>query len=983
MKNKLLRRLFFFVLLTGFIGSVFAQQVRVTGTVTDAADGSSIPGVNIVEKGTTNGTISDLDGNYAITVGSNATLVFSFVGYVTQEIPVGGQGIIDIRLETDVMALEEVVSIGYGTTRKKDATGSVATVTSDDFNQGAISTPLELVQGKVAGVQITSAGGAPGEGVAIRIRGGSSLSASNVPLFVIDGVPVDNDGIAGMRSPLSSIHPSDIETFTVLKDASATAIYGNRASNGVVIITTKKGKVGRPLTINYNGNVSISSPTKMVDNFSSEEFRNLILDRNEGDASITDLLGEANTNWQDEIYKTAVSTDHNLSLTGSVSILPYRFSVGYSNQNGILKGDNFSRFTGALSLNPSLLDDHLSVDLNVKGVYAKNVFANRGAIGAAVVMDPTQPVYDEDSPYGGFFTWTNPDGTPLFVATTNPVAQLELRDDRATVNRIIGNVQFDYKLHFLPDLTAKLNLGLDRSSSDGTVDVPEYASWAFNDGGEKTVYDQKKSNELLDLYFDYAKDLGSINSRIQAMVGYSWQHFYREGSNLRTNVAGDRTFDESDYKTESYLISFFGRFNYVFMERYLLTFTLRQDGSSRFSPDNRWGLFPSVALAWDIGDEGFMDPDLFSNLKLRLGWGVTGQQNITDNDYPYLPRYTRSEGTAQYQYGNSYIRTFRPEGYDANLKWEETTTYNIGLDYGFLNNRITGDLDFYIRKTDDLINTIPVPAGTNLTNQILTNVGDLENRGFEFSINAKAISKPDLVWDIGFNLTRNKSEIKKLRKIDDPTYPGVQVGGISGAVGNTIQIHSVGYPAYSFYVLEQVYNTYTGGPIEGLYVDQNLDGQINDADRIRYKSPAPDVFMGFSTMIRYRNFDFGFSGRISIGNYVFNNNFSANASYQYIAQSGYLANTNRNVLDSGFENVQYFSDYYLENGSFLRMDNMTMGYNFESLAGSKARLRLYATGQNLFIITKYRGLDPEVFNGIDNNIYPRPRIFMLGVSLTY
>ncbi len=979
MKDKLLKRLLLMVLWIGVVGSVLAQQVNVSGTVIDASDRSPLPGVNVIEKGTSNGTITDGNGNFSISVPGSATLIFSFVGYLPQEVPASRGTNITVNMEMDVFAIEEVVTIGYGTTRKEDATGSIATVSADDFNQGAITSPQELLMGKIAGVQITNGGGAPGEGVTIRIRGGSSLSASNAPLFVIDGMPIDNDGISGMRNPLNTIHPSDIETFTVLKDASAAAIYGSRASNGVIIITTKKGKMGKAFTVNYNGNVSLASPSKKVVVFSADALTTIVEDRYSGDANITGLLGSGNTDWQKEIYQTAISHDHNLSFSGAVNTLPYRASIGYSGQKGILKTDGLQRFTGALSLNPSLLDDHLKIDLNVKAMHIKNQFGNRGAIGTSVAMDPTQEVYDSSSPYGGFFTWTNPDGTPLFVATSNPVAQLELQNDRSTVNRIIGNIQLDYNLHFLPELRARLNLGLDKSKSDGKNDVSEEASWAFADGGYKTIYDQNKSNELLDLYFDYSNDFGA--HRITAMAGYSWQHFYRDGSNLRTNVAGDNTFDESDYKTESYIVSFFGRANYVLMDKYLLTFTLRNDGSSRFAEENRWGLFPSAAFAWNIANEDFASSTVLSRLKLRLGWGVTGQQNITNNDYPYMPRYTLSEPTAQQQFGNTFWQTFRPEGYDANLKWEETTTYNIGLDYGFLNNRINGDLDMYYRKTEDLINIIPVPAGTNLTNRILTNVGDLENRGIEFSINGTAVSKTNVVWDIGFNITYNENKILKLLNVDDPTDPGVPVGGISGGVGNNIQIHSVGFPSYSFYVFEQVYDS-DGSPIEGLYVDRNEDGQINDADKYRYKKPAPDVFMGINSMLRVNNFDFSFAGRLSLGNYVYNNRFSG-TSYQFIGQSGYLSNTSTNVLETNFESVQYFSDHFIENGSFFRMDNMTMGYNFENISNTKARVRLYATGQNLFVISKYKGLDPEVFNGIDNNIYPRPRIFMLGVSLSY
>ncbi len=987
MKQKpLIRKLFFLILICFTPMLVMAQDIVVSGKVTDVDDGVGIPGVNIVIRGTTMGTTTDLDGNYTITVSRDATLVFSFIGYTTQEIAVNNQSTINVSMVLDIQALEEVVTIGYGTTRKEDATGSVTAISTEDFNRGAIFSPQELVAGKIAGVQITNSGGAPGAGATIRIRGGSSLSASNDPLIVIDGVPVDNDGISGMRNPLSTIHPNDIQTFTILKDASATAIYGARASNGVIIIETKKGKKDLPFKITYDANLSFGMITDYHDILTAGQFREIILDEFGDNPNATNLLGEENTDWQKEIYQTAVSTDHNLSFTGSAYAIPYRVSIGYTDQTGILKTSGLDRYTGAVSLNPSFLDDHLKVNVNVKGMRIKNQFANQGAVGAAADFDPTQPIKDPDSPYGGYFTWVDAYGNPIFTATSNPVALLNMRDDQSTVLRSIGNIMLDYQVHWLPELKAKLNLGYDVSSSEGTVDVPDNAAWAYDNiygGGQKTEYSQGKKNELLDFYFNYVKNLGTIDSRLDATAGYSWQHFFREGENYTTNVIGSVTDDDSDYKTESYLVSFFGRVNYVFKDRYLVTFTLREDGSSRFSPDNRWGLFPSVALAWDISDESFMNPDLFSVLKLRLGWGVTGQQNISNNDYPYLPRYTASEDNAQYQFGSTFYTTLRPEGYDANLKWEETTTYNVGLDFGLLKNRFTGSLDYYYRVTDDLINFIPVPAGTNLTNQILTNVGDLYNTGVEFTINAKAISRPDMSWEIGFNATYNKNEITKLTLYEDPTYIGVPTGGISGGVGNTIQIHTVGYPKNSFFVYQQVYDE-SGDPIEGLYVDRNGDGLISEDDRYRYKKADPDVFLGFSSFFQYKNFDFSFNGRANIGNYVYNNQYSTNGTYSGLYNSaGNLTNSTTSLLDSKFQNPRYHSDFYMENGSFLRLDNVTLGYNFNSLLSGTLGLRVYASVQNVFLITKYQGLDPEVSSGVDNNIYPRPRTFLFGVRLEY
>jgi iron complex outermembrane receptor protein len=982
---KKLILVFLSLLLVQMIG---AQTIRVSGNVTDAADGSSLPGVNIVELGTTNGTITDLNGNYSISVPANGTLVFSYVGYLAQEIAVAGQTNINVTMQTDVVAIAEVVSIGYGTVRKQDATGSVVAISSEDFNKGAIVSPFELVQGKVPGLLITGAGGQPGGGATWRIRGGSSLSASNDPLIVVDGVPIDNDAISGLSSSLSSVNPSDIATFTVLKDASATAIYGARASNGVILIETKKGKKNKPFSVEYDGYLSLSTRTGQVDVLSADQFREMVNERLANNPTALSLLGSENTDWQSEIFRTGIGHDHVLSFTGGLKAVPYRASVGYSDVNGLLLNSNMKRVTGSLNLNPTFFEDHLKVNLNAKGVYVKNHFADQGAVGAAKGFDPTQPVYDENSPYGGFWTWTQDHtstGLPIGLAPRNPVAMLEMPTNTSDVYRILGNLELDYKLHFLPDLRAHLNLGYDGSTSDGIYFTPDNAAWEYDQlvgGGIDGVYTQDKKNELLDLYLNYVKEIDAIDSRVDVTAGYSWQHFWRHETTYETNVAESVVNQDIDNKTESYIISFFGRVNYVLKNKYLLTATLRQDGSSKFSPDTRWGLFPSVALAWNIADEQFI-PDMFNTLKLRLGYGVTGQQNIMDNDYPYIPRYTYGMANAQYLFGNTFVTTIRPEGYDANIKWEETTTWNAGLDFGFMNNRILGALDFYYRPTTDLINFIPVPAGTNLTNYIYTNVGDLTNKGIEFSINANIISKANMQWDLGFNATYQKNEITKLTAIDDPNYLGVRTGNISGAVGNTIQMHSVGYPKSSFFPWEQVYQP-DGTPIQDLYVDRNGDGIVNDNDKYHYKKPDPDVFMGFSSYYRYKDFDFTFSGRINIGNYVYNNMKSTSGTYSDLYNpSEFLNNITTDIYESKFTSPCYNSDYYIENGSFLRMDNISVGYNFTNIIKYITNLRVYATCQNAFLITKYGGLDPEVDNGIDNNLYPRPRNFQFGVSVQF
>ncbi len=968
-------------------GIIEAQENTITGKVTDKATGGTMPGVYIMIKGTTNGSVTDANGGYSIKVpDTGATLVFSFLGYTSQEIVVGGSKVIDVALEENVKQLEEVVVIGYGTVKKADATGSVAVVGSEEFNKGAITSPQQLIVGKTAGVIVTPGSGAPGSGSTIRIRGGSSMSASNDPLVVIDGVPIENNGPSGMGNSLSVINPNDIESMTVLKDASATAIYGSRASNGVILITTKKG--GSKFKISYNGSMIVNTVPGTVDVMNASQFRSLV-DQQYGASSVAaSRLGSANTDWQKQIYHTSLSTDNNLTVSGSLKeIMPYRVSLGYTRDNGILKTSDMDRTTLSVVLNPSLLDDHLKVSVNAKGMYTNTRFGNEGAIGSAITFDPTQPIYDPSSA-NGYFYWKDNSGNPIKIATSNPLAQLNLTKDISTVWRSIGNIQLDYKLHFFPDLHANMNAGYDYSSTDGSVNVPESASWTYdpvNGGGIRRAYDQTRKTSLFDFYLNYVKEIGSIYSKIDVTAGYSWQHFWREGKTYETNVAETVVNTNQPYKTENYLVSFFGRLNYTLKDRYLLTFTLREDGSSKFIKKNHWGLFPSVALAWKINSEQFLvNSNVVSDLKLRLGYGMTGQQDVTNNDFPYLAQYTLSDNYARYMFGDTYYNTYRPEGYDKNIKWEETTTYNVGLDFGFAKNRVTGTIDLYSRKTNDLINTIPVPAGSNLTNKITTNVGNLTNKGIEVTLNGKIISRPNLTWELGYNIGYNKNEITKLTKTNDPNYPGVQVGNISGGVGSTIQIHSVGYPVFSYYVYQQVYDN-NGKPIEGLYVDRKPDGVLNSSDLYRYKQPAADVLMGISSTVTYKSWDFSFNGRVSLGNYMYNNIKSTRGTYQDVYNSGlnYTSNVLVSSLESGFKGAQYFSDYYMENASFFRMDNMTLGYRFGNLMKNKLNIHVGFTVQNAFVITKYTGLDPEVFSGIDNNVYPRPRIFLLSLGVDF
>lgn len=992
----------------------FAQTRVVTGKVTDSKDGAAMQGVTVSVKGTKTAVTTGSDGTYKITVPDGAsTLVYSSVGFTPQEFAVDGKTSVDVVLAANNTQLGEVVVIGYGSARKKDLTGSVTLVTAKDFQKGNITTPEQLIAGKVAGVQITSNGGAPGSGSTIRIRGGASLNASNNPLIVIDGVPVDNGGISGAANALALINPNDIETFNVLKDASATAIYGSRASNGVIIITTKKGKSGKP-KFSFSTQVSLSTLPKQADVLSADEFRTYVKDH--GTPAQIAIMGNASTNWQDEVYNNAFSTDNNISVSGSYKKIPYRVSLGYMSQDGILNTGNLNRTSLSMNLSPKFFKDYLKVDINLKGSVNKSRFADEGSIGNAVRFDPTQPVKTSSSRFGGYFEWLDPSSTTGLrkLAPINPVGLLEQRTDKSTVKRSIGNIQFDYKLHFFPDLRVNLNLGYDIARGEGTVYIPDSAASSYKrspdakHGGVNNRYLQEKSNTLLETYLNYVKEVKSINSRFDVMVGYSYQDFSATNYNgeldpngLFIDKDGNKWTPYSDYTTDGFLISsskfrydkpqnrlisYFGRFNYSYKGKYLLTGTLRRDGSSRFSEDNRWGLFPSGALAWRMKEENlFKNINVLSELKLRFGYGETGQQDGIGN-YTYLPVYNVANSQAQYQFGSTFYDLYRPDGYNPNLKWEQTATTNLGLDFGFFNGRITGAIDLYLKKTTDLLSVVDQPAGTNFSNKILANIGNMENRGIEITLNTQPVKTKDLVWDFGFNVTFNKNEITKLTFTNDPNFPGNLTGGIAGGVGSTIQIQSVSYPKSSFYVYKQVYDA-AGKPIENLFEDLNRDGLININDLYRYKAPDPDVFLGASSSVNWKKWTAGFLLRANLGNYMYNNRFSNTGVMRNIIDPlGFLANGSRNVLETNFTgngDKYLLSDYYIENASFLRMDNINIGYDAGSIISKNTNLRVGFNVQNVFIVTKYKGLDPEVPGGIDNNFYPRPRNFVLNLNLDF
>ncbi|WP_175634558.1 SusC/RagA family TonB-linked outer membrane protein [Pedobacter ghigonis] len=983
------KRMLMLLLLIFTNGYLFAQQATITGVVKSAPDNLGMPGVSIRLKGTAIATSTDAQGNFSIRIPAKAGILeFTSVGYQTKEIPVTKTTTLTVTLTEDAATLNDVVVIGYGTTRKQDLTGSVAVVGVKDFQKGSITTPEQMLSGKVSGVAITSNSGQPGSGSTIRIRGGSSLNASNDPLFVIDGVPLENGGVSGASNPLSFINPNDIETFTVLKDASAAAIYGARAANGVIIITTKKG-LGDGLKVSFNSVNSVSKIVKQLDVLSADQIRSIV--NANGTAAQKAQLGGFNTNWQDLIYQDGISTDNNISISGGIKKLPYRLSVGYQNQSGILRTDQLEKRSAAFVLNPRFFDNHLKVDINLKGSMQKTRFANSSAIDGAVSFDPTQATYTNRADYNGYWEWldpTTPTGLVNLVGR-NPVGLLEQREDRAKPLRSIGNIQLDYQFHFFPELHANFNAGYDVASGKGTVYVDPNAAESILSNGVNNQYKTNRRNTVVDFYLNYIKEFKSIKSRIDATAGYSYndylttQYFYPSfdaNGNKVPNSDPAFAFNKPQYR----LISYFGRLNYNYDERFLLTATLRRDGSSRFGPAYKYGLFPSVALAWTVKNESFLkDIKAISAMKLRASYGITGQQDGIDN-YGYLSTYGLSSLNAQYQFGNTFYQMYRPSAYIANIKWEETATANIGLDFGLFDNRITGSLDVYQKKTSDLLNRIPQPAGTNFAATAIVNVGDMKNEGVELTLNFNPVKAKDFDWNFSFNATYNKNTITNLTVVpNDPNYAGFPSGTIAGGVGGqNAFINAVGGPKNTFNLFEQVYDQ-AGNPIEGVYVDQNGDGIISPSDFKKGKQADPKVFLGFSNNLSYKKWNLSFTLRANLGNYVYNNNFSQSGNLTQILGTAIILNGSPNYLTTNFKGQQLLSDYYVQNAAFLRMDNVNLGYSFGQLFKSKASLQLTGSVQNVFVVTKYKGLDPEVASGVDNNIYPRPRVFSLGLNLNY
>ncbi|WP_290381081.1 TonB-dependent receptor [uncultured Muribaculum sp.] len=1012
------------VMVLCFSFPALAQTITVTGTVTDAT-GEPLIGASVIAKGTSVGAATDFDGNYSLSVDPKATLIVSYVGYDTQEIPVDGRTNINVVLKENSVMRNEVVAIGYGSVKKSDATGAVSAIKPSEVQAGLATSAQDLLVGRSPGVVVTTNGGQPEGGASIQIRGGASLSASNEPLIVIDGVPMDTKGTLGSSNPMSLVNPENIESMTILKDASATAIFGSRASNGVIIITTKKGSSGAPV-VNFAANMYINTPRNYVDMMNASEFSSFILNRYGEGSSQANALGNASTDWQKEVLRTTVSSDYNLSVGGTYKVLPYRVSVSYTNNNGIVNTTKMDRATVGINLSPKFFDGLLSVNANVRGAYINNRFFDGSALGASVSFNPTLPVYaPEGNVFNNYTTYvgtrvarpTDAGSSINTIQTLNPVSLINEYNSSSKVYQSIGNLQLDLAMPFLRELHANLNLGYDLSRSNVNNIWAANSPMSWKNGSDLLLPDpdnpavmkiqnvkdgegryfhehQVKANLLLDFYLNYKKDFDAISSNLDATAGYSWQSFRWQGNSFTQVNTGEhkgfQAYPTNYYRNDLKLVSFFGRINYTFMDRYLATVTLRQDGTSRFSKNHRWGTFPSVSLAWRIIDEAFMEPtrSVLSDLKIRASWGITGQQDIGDDFFPYMPIYTigndgnSAPNTTAYPNiipdgKGGFINVIKPNGYNSDIKWEETTTWNFGIDFGFLNNRIAGNLEVYKRKTKDLLTWATVPAGSNLTNAMNTNIGDLENTGIEFNINTRPVVTRDFTWTSDFNISWNKNKITKLTDGDDPGY-FIATGGISAGTGTNIQAHMVGHPAYSFYVYQQVYDV-NGDPIEGQFVDRNGDGQITEADKYIYHSRDPKVVFTWNNTFNYKNWDFGMVLRANIGNWVYNDFEAANTSISSTS-SAPLSNlmSNRFLFnDLGVRGVQ--SDYFVRNASFLRCDNITIGYTWPNLLNDALRLRLYGAVQNPFVITKYNGLDPEVFGGIDNAVYPRPVTVSFGI----
>ena len=974
------KKLLFLLLLLPF--SALAQST-LDGVVLDAKTNQPMPGVNVNVQGTTTGTSTDLDGKFKLSkVNKGDKISFSFIGYKNEIVVYDGQKNIAVSLDEEPNLLQEVVvQIGYGNVKKKDATGSVSLLSAKDFNKGANVTAENLLNGRVAGLTINTSG-APGSGSEIRIRGGASLFAKNDPLIVIDGLPIENTTGTGATSILSSINPSTIESFSILKDASATAIYGSRASNGVIIITTKKG--GKKLSVDYNFQYGSGQLVKTLDVFDANQFRQIIADKLPGRVS---ELGTANTNWQKEIYRRTDFVDNSLTIRGNLfKVIPSRLTVGNTYQEGLRLTNAFNRNNISVALNPSLFKDHLKLKLNANYSNERNRFTD-AVEGNAIRFDPTQPVYNTASIYGGFFEYYVPSNSELIPQTLrNPVAQLLQTDDSGINNRFYGNFELDYKLHFFPAIRGVVNFGFDEANGERSKNAGTNAASSGSNNnipyGTNEFTESLRRNKLLDAYLVYNKTFGKAVFDLTG--GYSYQKFeankFETGNTNDPNLPGGTTgFPRYSFETDVVLIGFFARTNLNYNDKYLLTLSYRRDGSSRFSKDNRFGNFPAAAFAWKVKNDFFKESKIISDLKIRVGWGITGQQDIpAANDY--LQKYNIGSGSSQYFFGPAATPIAISDRLSPNLKWEETTTTNIGIDYGIYNNRITGSIDLFYKNSKDLLVDAAVSDGGNFANRAWQNIGSFTTKGIEVTINADVVKGDSFNWNLNLNATKFERRITNLIYNAD-----ILLGDNIIGTGTQGQILSEGYTPYSFYLYKQLYNN-AGQPIEGAYADLNGDGIINSKDKYIYKNPDPDATFGLASTMNYKNIDFSFNLRASVGNRIFNAFQAKNAEYDQLSTGGGLGNIPTSVLDTNFitrDNVA-LSDRYVENASYLRMDNISLGYTFPKWLEGKASLRLFTGVQNVFVLTKYSGIDPEITNnGVDNAIYPRQRSFLFGANLKF
>ncbi|PYO90596.1 MAG: SusC/RagA family TonB-linked outer membrane protein [Gemmatimonadetes bacterium] len=973
-----------------------AQQPTGTirGRITDNSTQQPIAGVTIIV-GNRSAQTHD-DGRFTISgVPAGSDLLRArMIGYAQINQPVmvgsGDTVAVDLALTAQAIGLSEVVVTGYGQQRAGNITGAVTAVADSQFNTGRVISPQLLIQSKVAGVQVVD-NNDPGGGLSIRIRGATSVNASSEPLYVVDGVPLGNGaggGLSAGRDPLNYLNPNDIESITVLRDASAAAIYGSNAANGVVLITTKSGGTHQKPQFEYNSSASASSVTRLPAMMNAAQFATAL--NTYAPARDTLLLG-ASTDWFGLIDRTAYGQEHNFAVTNSTSDMSYRLSLGYLNQAGIIRASSTKRVSLGLNYSQQLFNDRLNVHTSVRGSRAVDQFTPGDVLGNAAAMAPTQPVLDSSSATG-YWDWKTSNAAP-----SNPVASLTWARDHGTTWRSVGNVQAVYRAPFIEGLTANVNLGYDLARADRTTFYPNNLAAQVRQGqGLLFLANNSQTNEVLESFLGYSPSRSYGPGRLDVVGGYSYTQSHAEYPSLRetgltTNVLGDNGIpvagnvqnrrDIVDYK----LISFFGRLNYNINDRYLAAFSVRRDGSSRFGPGNQWGTFPSVAFAWRLSQESFLQGvSGLSDLKLRASWAKTGNQAF--QDYLQYPTYTFSDGQTQVQFGNVYTTTIRPSAVDPNIHWEKTTAYNVGVDFGFSNQRFNGTIDWYTKNTNDLIFYIPIPAGTNLGNYVTTNIGSMRNRGIEFSLNADVLrhTGAGLSWTASLTAARNTNELLAINP--NKSVSKILTGGISGGVGNNVEVLEPGIPVNSFFVYQQRYDA-SGKPIydpatpTNMYVDQNGDGIINDSDRRPFHDPSPKWILGHSSYFNYKRFDASLTLRAYLGNWVYNNVASANGAYQNLTGSGMPSNLHTSVLKTGFVVPQYYSDYFVEDAAFLRMDNITVGYA-ASYRGQQ--FRLFGTIQNAFTITGYSGVDPTSgLNGIDNNIYPRARTITTGLNIRF